>query len=60
MASHRAECTVNVSKILTIFFSAQFRIQIIETRLNRHKQSAPRAYAELEIKLKNDPRLRVF
>ena len=37
-----------------------FRIQILEMRLNRHKVNAPKIYAELDIRLKKDPRLRVF
>jgi len=36
---------------------AMFRIHILELRLNRHKQSAPHKYIQLEQKLRQDPRL---
>ncbi|XP_071973018.1 dynein regulatory complex subunit 7 isoform X2 [Engystomops pustulosus] len=36
---------------------AMFRIQILETRLNRHKESAPQKYLALEDRLNRDPRL---
>ncbi|KAM8946026.1 dynein regulatory complex subunit 7 [Pelodytes ibericus] len=36
---------------------AMFRIQILETRLNRHKDMAPHKYLALEDQLKKDPRL---
>ncbi|KAK6999816.1 dynein regulatory complex subunit 7 [Biomphalaria glabrata] len=34
-----------------------FRINILESRLNRHKEMAPHKYMALEQKLRNDPRL---
>ncbi|XP_075692909.1 dynein regulatory complex subunit 7, partial [Rhinoderma darwinii] len=34
-----------------------FRIQILETRLNRHKELAPKKYLALEDRLSKDPRL---
>lgn len=37
-----------------------FRIQILEMRLNRHKMNAPRIYAEMDTRLKTDPRLKVY
>ena len=40
--------------------SAMFRIQILEMRLNRHKMNAPRIYAEMDTRLKTDPRLKVY
>ncbi|XP_056381320.1 dynein regulatory complex subunit 7 isoform X2 [Hyla sarda] len=36
---------------------AMFRIQILETRLNRHKELAPQKYLGLEDRLSKDPRL---
>ncbi|XP_066440298.1 dynein regulatory complex subunit 7 isoform X1 [Eleutherodactylus coqui] len=36
---------------------AMFRIQILETRLNRHKELAPQKYLTLEDRLSKDPRL---
>ena len=36
---------------------AMFRIHILEQRLNRHKTIAPQKYADLETRLKHDPRL---
>ncbi|XP_069822533.1 dynein regulatory complex subunit 7 isoform X3 [Dendropsophus ebraccatus] len=36
---------------------AMFRIQILETRLNRHKELAPQKYLALEDRLSKDPRL---
>ena len=39
---------------------AMFRIQILEMRLNRHKMNAPRIYAEMDTRLKTDPRLKVY
>ncbi|KAH9491420.1 Dynein regulatory complex subunit 7 [Bulinus truncatus] len=36
---------------------AMFRINILETRLNRHKEMAPHKYMALEQKLRMDPRL---
>eukprot|EP00079_Xenopus_tropicalis_P024210 XP_012816760.1 PREDICTED: dynein regulatory complex subunit 7 isoform X1 [Xenopus tropicalis] len=37
---------------------AMFRIHILETRLNRHKDLAPQKYLALEDRLNKDPRLR--
>ncbi|CAI9616551.1 unnamed protein product [Staurois parvus] len=36
---------------------AMFRIQILEARLTRHKELAPRKYLALEDRLNKDPRL---
>jgi len=36
---------------------AMFRIHILEQRLNRHKEVAPRRYVELDQRLRKDPRL---
>ncbi|XP_075045545.1 dynein regulatory complex subunit 7 [Mixophyes fleayi] len=36
---------------------AMFRIQILETRLNRHKELAPQKYLAMEERLNKDPRL---
>lgn len=36
---------------------AMFRIKILETRLNRHKELAPQKYLALEDRLSKDPRL---
>ncbi|KAM3920678.1 dynein regulatory complex subunit 7 [Leptodactylus fuscus] len=36
---------------------AMFRIQILEARLNRHKELAPQKYMSLEDRLSKDPRL---
>ncbi|EPZ34221.1 hypothetical protein ROZALSC1DRAFT_28010 [Rozella allomycis CSF55] len=36
---------------------SMFRIQILEKRLAKHKESAPERYVNLDKKLKNDPRL---
>ncbi|KAL5464124.1 hypothetical protein EMCRGX_G033091 [Ephydatia muelleri] len=36
---------------------AMFRIHILEQRLNRHKTIAPQKYADLETRLKHDPRM---
>lgn len=39
---------------------AMFRIQILQQRLDAHEQSALRKYADLDLKLSNDPRLKVL
>ena len=37
--------------------SAMFRIQILEQRLERHEETALQKYADMDHKLRNDPRL---
>ncbi|KAM4614463.1 dynein regulatory complex subunit 7 [Discoglossus pictus] len=37
---------------------AMFRIEILEKRLNRHKEMAPQKYLAMEDRLRKDPRLR--
>lgn len=39
---------------------AMFRIQILEQRLSTHEETALRKFAELDLKLSNDPRLKVL
>jgi hypothetical protein len=39
---------------------AMFRIQILEQRLAAHEESALRKFADLDLKLSNDPRLKVL
>ena len=39
---------------------AMFRIQILEQRLAAHEEAALRKFADLDLKLSNDPRLRVL
>eukprot|EP00742_Colponemidia_sp_Colp-10_P003210 GILJ01003419.1.p1 GENE.GILJ01003419.1~~GILJ01003419.1.p1 ORF type:complete len:847 (+),score=152.98 GILJ01003419.1:62-2542(+) len=39
------------------FTEAMFRIKILEQRLARHEETALQKYAELDAKLRNDPRL---
>ena len=39
---------------------AMFRIQILEQRLARHEETALQKYADMDMKLRNDPRLGVL
>jgi hypothetical protein len=39
---------------------AMFRIQILEQRLAAHEEAALRKFSELDLKLSNDPRLRIL
>ena len=39
---------------------AMFRIQILEQRLAAHEEAALKKFADLDLKLSNDPRLKVL